>query len=55
MISAMDGVAEMGGCALNVHGPFTSIEDAQAAAEVALQQAWLRGIRQGLRDGGGAA
>jgi hypothetical protein len=25
------------------------------AAEVALQQAWLRGIRQGLRDGGGAA
>jgi hypothetical protein len=25
------------------------------AAEVALQQAWLRAIRQDLRDGGGAA
>jgi hypothetical protein len=25
------------------------------AAEVALQQAWLRGIRQALRDGGGVA
>jgi hypothetical protein len=25
------------------------------AAGVALQQAWLRGIRQGLQDGGGAA